>query len=90
VYDVARHIGVPDAVLERPPTTDTFSADQSQESYFYGTTVELGDELWLAWSREEDPATTGARLGMSAADVDKFFGLYTRRSAYADYLREVL
>jgi NAD+ synthase len=90
VYEVAEHIGVPNAVMMRPPTTDTFSADQSQEAYFYGTSVTLGDELWLAWSKGEDPVQTGARVGMAGTDVEKFFGLYSRRAAYGDYLRETL
>lgn len=90
VYDLAEHIGVPIAVRDRPPTTDTFSADQSQESYFYGTSVALGDELWLAWAKGEEAPAVASRLGVDAADVRKFFALYSRRSAYADYLSETL
>lgn len=90
VYEIAAHIGVPEAVRQRPPTTDTFSADQSQEAYFYGTSVTLGDELWLAWSEGEDPAGVASRLAMPVIDVEKFFGLYSRRAAYAEYLHETV
>lgn len=87
VYDVARYLGVPEQIRLRPPTTDTFSAPQSQEQYFYGTSVEVGDALWLAWHQQQDPATVAARLGFAVADVEKFFGLYARRAEYAAYLR---
>jgi NAD+ synthase len=90
VYDLAAHLGVPVSVTARPPTTDTFSAPQSQEEYFYGTSVELGDELWLAWSKAESPTAVAARLSISIANVEKFFDLYTRRAAYAEYLSETL
>lgn len=90
VYQIAEVLGVPSTIRERPPTTDTFSADQTQEAYFYGTTIELGDRLWLAWHHDEATETVAAETGLSAADVSKFYALYARRSAYAAYLRETL
>jgi NAD+ synthase len=90
VYDLAEYLGVPDSVRRRPPTTDTFSAPQSQEEYFYGTSVELGDQLWLAWHEHEAADSVAGRLGLSAGDVEKFFELYQRRSQYAAYLTETL
>jgi NAD+ synthase len=86
VYDLAEFLGVPDEIRRRPPTTDTFSAPQSQEEYFYGTSVEMGDALWLAWHEGDDAEIAARRLGLEPADVEKFFGLYSRRSAYAAYL----
>lgn len=90
VYDLAEHLGVPDRIRSRPPTTDTFSAPQSQEDYFYGTSVAMGDRLWLAWHQQEDAASVAARLDLEAADVAKFFELYDRRAQYAAYLTETL
>ena len=75
---------------KRPPTTDTFSAPQTQEEYFYGAATETTDDLWLAYYNGEDPATVAARHGLTVADVEKFFGVYRRRAAYADYLRETI
>lgn len=86
VYDLAEFLGVPEEIRRRPPTTDTFSAPQSQEEYFYGTSVEMGDALWLAWHEGDDATVAAQRLGLEPADVEKFYGLYSRRSAYADYL----
>lgn len=90
VYDLAEHLGVPDSVRRRPPTTDTFSAPQSQEEYFYGTSVAMGDELWLAWHNAEPARAVAARLSLAPEDVDRFYELYERRSQYAAYLTETL
>lgn len=90
VYDLAAYLGVPDEIRNRPPTTDTFSAPQSQEQYFYGTSVEMGDALWLAWHHGEPVAEVAERLQLAAADVEKFFGLYERRAGYAEYLRTTI
>ncbi|MEE8630492.1 MULTISPECIES: NAD(+) synthase [Methylobacterium] len=35
VYQLARHLGVPDAILARPPTTDTWSMPQTQEEFYF-------------------------------------------------------
>jgi NAD+ synthase len=90
VFELAAHLGVPESVQNRTPTTDTFSAPQTQEEYFYGAATETGDDLWLAYYNGEDPVAVAARHGLTVADVEKFFGVYRRRSAYADYLRETI
>lgn len=90
VYDLAEHLDVPEEIRSRPPTTDTFSAPQSQEEYFYGTTVEVGDRLWLGWSNGEPAVDVARVVGMEPADVEKFYGLYSRRAEYADYLRTTI
>jgi NAD+ synthase len=90
VFELAAQLGVPDSIQKRTPTTDTFSAPQTQEEYFYGAATETGDDLWLAYYNREDQAAVAARHGLTVADVDKFFGVYRRRAAYADYLRETI
>ena len=90
VYDVAKTVGVPQSVIDRAPTTDTFSAEQTQEEYFYGTSVEAGDRLWLAWRGSESAAAVGEELGLSEQDVLKYYDLYQRRSEYAAYLTETI
>lgn len=90
VYDLAEYLGVPNEIRSRPPTTDTFSAPQSQEEYFYGTSTEVGDALWLAWRKNEPVEQVAQRLGFTSTDVGKFFGLYERRAQYAAYLTEMI
>lgn len=90
VYDLAAELGVPDSVRRRPPTTDTFSATQTQESYFYGTGVETGDALWLARRQGADPVQAAELTGLETQDVRKFYDLYDRRARYAEYLMTTL
>jgi len=90
VFELAAYLGVPEAIQQRTPTTDTFSAPQTQEEYFYGTTTATGDGLWLAYHNGEDPATVAERHGLTVSDVEKFFGTYRRRAVYAEYLRETI
>lgn len=90
VYDVAKVVGVPQSVIDRAPTTDTFSAEQSQEDYFYGTTVETGDRLWLGWHKNEPVEDVAKDTGLTPDDVQKYYDLYARRAEYTDYLTTTL
>ncbi|MCA0438463.1 MAG: NAD(+) synthase [Austwickia sp.] len=35
VYELARELGVPEQIIGRPPTTDTYALKQSQDDYYY-------------------------------------------------------
>ena len=35
VFDMARYLGVPEDVLNRPPTTDTYSLSQGQDEFYF-------------------------------------------------------
>jgi NAD+ synthase len=47
VYALARHLGVPEEVCKRPPTTDTFSMAQTQEEFYFALPYDKMDLcLW--------------------------------------------
>lgn len=52
VYDLARQLGVPQQIIERPPTTDTYALQQTQQDYYYALPAEILREL-TALSEEE-------------------------------------
>ena len=45
VYELAEALGVPQLVVQRPPTTDTFALVQSQQDYYYALPAALQREL---------------------------------------------
>ena len=47
VYRMARHLGLPDEICSRPPTTDTYSMPQSQEEFYFSLPYDKMDLcLW--------------------------------------------
>lgn len=48
VYDVARALGVPQSIIDRPPTTDTFSLPQTQEEFYFGVPHDVMDRCLYA------------------------------------------
>jgi NAD+ synthase len=87
VYQVAKFLGVPQEIIERTPTTDTYSAEQTQEEFFYEYPFELLDLLWYGFENEYDPEEVGAALEMSGEEVSSIFSNFERRKKTTEYLR---
>lgn len=64
VYALAAHLGIPDEVRSRPPTTDTYSMEQTQEEFYFA----------LPWDRM-DLCLYGLDHGVAAAEVAPAVGL---------------
>jgi NAD+ synthase len=64
VYQLAEYLGVPDEVRMRPPTTDTYSLQQSQEEFYFTLPLE-----------KMDLCLYGRNHGMSAAEIAPLAGL---------------
>ncbi|MCU4173904.1 NAD(+) synthase [Carboxylicivirga sp. N1Y90] len=87
VYEIARHLGVPDEIINRTPTTDTYSAEQTQEEFFYQMPFEDMDLLWYGWENEYTPEEVAPAMGLSVEEVIKVFRNFERKMKTTDYLR---
>ena len=65
VYALARELGLPEAIADAPPTTETFSLPQTQEEFYFGHPYDQMDLLRLgARRRASRRLTLAARVGM--------------------------
>ncbi len=87
VYEIARHLGVPDEIIERTPTTDTYSAEQTQEEFFYQMPFEDMDLLWYGWENGYTPEEVAPVMNLSTEAVLKIFKNFGRKKKTTDYLR---
>lgn len=49
VYQLAEYLGIPTEIQKRVPTTDTYSAEQTQEEFFFRVPFEILDPIWFGW-----------------------------------------
>ena len=86
VYELARELGLPEAIATRAPTTETFSMPQTQEEFYFGHPYERMD--LLLWGRDNDvePASLAARVGMAPDDVEIAYREIDRRRVATEYL----
>lgn len=86
VYQLAEYLGVPQEILNRPPTTDTYSLPQSQEEFYFSLPYDKMD-LCLYGKTHRLPASEVAEaLGMSEAQVERVYRDIDAKRAVARYL----
>lgn len=87
VYELARHLGVPDEIIKRTPTTDTYTAEQTQEDFFYQLPFETMDLIWYGWENGYSPEEIGNVMGYTADEVLNIFASFERKIRTTEYLR---
>ena len=86
VYDLARHLGVTEEILTRPPTTDTYSLAQSQEDFFFSLPYAALDLLLWAKNHGVAPETAATELGYSPEQVQRVYDDIDQKRRATAYL----
>ena len=87
VYQLAEYLGIPKEILERTPTTDTYSAEQTQEEFFFQLPFELMDRYWYGFENGYDPAEVAEVMGETTEHVEALFRNFKRKQQTTEYLR---
>lgn len=87
VYQLAKHLGIPQEIIDRTPTTDTYSAEQTQEEFFYQLPFAQMDLLWYAYENGYDPAEVAPVMEMTTEQVKSVFVNFERKYKTTEYLR---
>ncbi len=87
VYQLAEFLGVPKRIIERTPTTDTYSAEQTQEEFFYQLPFQLMDIFWFGFENGYSAAEVGKIMGETEERVQALFRNFERKRQTTEYLR---
>ena len=87
VYQLAEFLGVPKGIIERTPTTDTYSAEQTQEEFFYQLPFPLMDRFWYGFENGYPPAEVATVMGETTERVEALFRTFERKRKTTEYLR---
>ena len=87
VYQLAEYLGVPKRIIERTPTTDTYSAEQTQEEFFYQLPFQLMDIFWLGFENGYPAKEVGLVMGETEERVEALFRNFERKRLTTEYLR---
>jgi len=87
IYQLADYLGVPDEIVKRTPTTDTYSAEVTQEEFFFGLDFYLMDMLWYAMEHNVHPAKAAQVLNLTAEQVERVYANIKRKIDATEYLR---
>ena len=65
VYALALELGIPGEIIDRPPTTDTYSMPQSQEEFYFSLPYNLMDICLYAFNHHIPVEDTALELGLT-------------------------
>jgi NAD+ synthase len=87
VYQMARYLDIPEKIIRRTPTTDTYSAEQTQEEFFYQFPFAQMDLLWYAYENEIDLDVTASVMSMSSDEIKSICNNFARKQRTTEYQR---
>lgn len=86
VYQLARYLGVPEEILRRPPTTDTYSLEQSQEEFFFAMPLEMLDLCLYGKNHKVAPIEVASAIGMAVDRVERVYAIIDSKLTSTRYL----
>ncbi len=87
VFQISAHLGVPQGILDRTPTTDTYTAEQTQEDFFYQMPHKEMDLFWYGFENGYPAEEVGKVMGKSTEDVENIYKNMERKQKTTAYLR---
>jgi NAD+ synthase len=86
VYALARYLGIPNVISERPPTTDTYSLPQGQDEFYFSLPYDKMDLCLYARDQSIGSHVVGCELGLSAEQVERVYRDIDAKRRMATYL----
>ncbi|RPI21021.1 MAG: NAD(+) synthase, partial [Actinobacteria bacterium] len=87
VYQLAAHLGIPKAIQEATPTSDTYSAGATQEEFFFRLPFAVMDVLWLALESDVPAAEAAAAMDLTEEQVERVYRDLEVKGRNTEYLR---
>ena len=87
VYQLAEYLEIPESIRKRTPTTDTYSAEQTQEEFFYQFPFEKLDLLWHGFENGVEPERVSGVTGIDPKEIELIYRNFTRKIRTTAYLR---
>lgn len=87
VFQIAEYFGIPKEIQSRVPTTDTYSAEQTQEEFFFRLPFDILDTIWYGWEKGVEISEIAKSLNLKPDQVENVIHDIKRKIAATEYLR---
>lgn len=88
VYQLAEYLGIPEEIQRRPPTTDTYSLDQSQEEFYFAVSHEKMDLCLFGKNHGIPFADVASAAGLTERQVERMYQLIDMKRVATRYLQQ--
>ena len=89
VFQLAKHLGIPNRIIQRKPSPDTWSFPVSDEDFFYGLPYNIIDLMWYAKEHKISKTTIQRSLKLTADQVDRIFENQKRKWKTSAHMRKM-
>jgi NAD+ synthase len=86
VFAMAEHLGVPEEIRKRPPTTDTFSMPQGQDEFYFSLPYAKMDLCLYAFDKGIAPAEVAPVVEITPEQVERVYKDIASKRRVAEYL----
>ena len=86
VYQLAAYLGIPQEIQKRPPTTDTYSLEQSQEEFYFSLPYDKMDLCLFGKNHGLSAADLAGPTGLSPEQVERVYRDIDAKRAATRYL----
>ena len=87
VFQIAEYLEVPLEIRNRIPTTDTYSAEQTQEEFFFRLPFDVLDNIWYGWEKGINEKEIAKALDLKEEQIEFVIHDLKRKIAATEYLR---
>lgn len=89
IFQMAKHLGIPNKIIRRKPSPDTWSLPVSDEDFFYGIPYNVIDLMWYAKEHKISKSKIQESLNLTADQVDKVFENQKRKWNTSKHMRRM-
>jgi NAD+ synthase len=89
VYQLAAYLGIPQEIQKRPPTTDTYPLDQSQEEFYFPLSYDRMDLCLYAKNHGLLPQEVAPVIALTTQQVARVYHVIDRTRSATRYLHRL-
>jgi len=89
VYQLGRHLGVPEEILSRMPSPDTYSFEVSDKDFYFCLPYDQVDLILYALEHGIDKNKVAEALGLEIEQLERAWNDYERKFKATEHLRQM-
>ncbi|HYM93394.1 MAG TPA: NAD(+) synthase, partial [Chitinophagaceae bacterium] len=89
VYQLAEYLNIPEEIIKRTPTSDTYPAEQTQEEFFFQLPFREMDLLWYGYENGYESSEVSKILGKPEEEIKAIYKNFLRKQKTTEYLRMI-
>jgi NAD+ synthase len=89
IFDLAKYLNVPEVIIQRKPSPDTFSLEVSDTEFYYCIPFETLDLLLYAFENQIDISNIKKELMLDESQVKRAFSDFERKRRMTEHFRHL-